>query len=87
MEKMICCKKSNAFGEVIVRKFGGSIGGSMLDENNIVWKLIDGKWTGKRSVWTFDFRCCWLEDTTIDNVKSWWCGGKDANYTEIFYRN
>ena len=30
----------------------------------------------KRSVWTFDFRACWLEDTTIDNVKSWWCGGK-----------
>jgi hypothetical protein len=28
-----------------------------------------------------------LEDTTIDNVKSWWCGGKDADYTEIFYND
>ena len=76
-------KISNIFGEAIVR----AIGGSMLDANNVYWKYIDGKWIGKRSVWTYDFRACWLEDTTIDNVKSWWCGGKDADYKEIFYRD
>lgn len=54
-----------------------------LDENNIIWKHIDDKFIGKRSVWTNDFRACWLEDTTLDNIKSWWCG-KDANYDEIF---
>ena len=74
-------KETNIFCEAIVR----TAGGCMLDANNVVWKLIDGKWIGKRSVWTFDFRSCWLEDTKIDNVKSWWCGGKDADYTEIFY--
>ena len=57
---------------------------SFLDSNNIVWKFVDNQWIGKRSVWTFDFRTCWLEDTTPENVKSWWCG-KDANYSEIFY--
>ena len=56
---------------------------SMLDENNISWKLIDGKMIGKRSVWTYDFRSCWLEDTTKNNVKTWWCG-EDADYNEIF---
>jgi hypothetical protein len=74
---------TNIFCEAIVM----AVGGYMLDANNIVWKVIDGKWIGKRSVWTFDFRSCWLEDTTIYNVKSWWCGGKDADYTEIFYRD
>lgn len=64
----------------------GIVGGCILDHNNIEWKLVEGKWIGKRSVWTFDFRACWLEDTTIENVKSWWCG-KDADYTEIFYRD
>ena len=80
---MVYDKISNIFGEAIVR----TAGGCMLDANNVVWKLIDGKWIGKRSVWTFDFRSCWLEDTTIENVKSWWCCGKDADYTEIFYRD
>jgi hypothetical protein len=75
--------RSNIFCEGIVKTYGGW----MLDENNIVWKLIDEEWIGKRSVWTFDFRACWLEDTTIDNVKTWWCGGKYANYEEIFYRD
>lgn len=56
---------------------------SFADSNNVVWKIIDGKRIGKRSVWTFDNRSCWLEDTTIENVKSWWCGGKDADYDEI----
>lgn len=56
---------------------------SSIDGNNIVWKVIDGKMIGKRSVWTLDWRSCWLEDTTKENVKTWWCG-KDADYNEIF---
>lgn len=60
---------------------------SFLDKKNIVWKWVNNKWIGKRSVWTFDLRACWLEDTTNDNIKSWWCGGKDADYTEIFLRD
>lgn len=57
---------------------------SYLDSNNIVWKMIKGEWIGKRSVWTLDWRACWLEDTLSDNVKSWWCGGENADYTEVF---
>lgn len=62
-----------------------TVGGCFLDSDNILWKIVDGKWIGKRSVWTFDFRACWLEDTTVDNVKTWWCG-KDSDYSEIFKR-
>jgi hypothetical protein len=78
-----CNILSNVLGEVICGEYDKT---SFLDANNIVWKSIDGKWIGKRSVWTLDFRGCWLEDTTIDNVKSWWCG-KGANYTEVFKRS
>lgn len=62
--------------------------GCFCDSNNIVWKMDGptGEWIGKRSVWTYDFRSCWLEDTVIDNVKSWWCGGPDADYKEEFKR-
>jgi hypothetical protein len=56
---------------------------SFADKNNIVWKIIDGKMIGKRSVWTLDWRSCWLEDTTKENVKTWWCG-QDSDYNEIF---
>lgn len=75
-------KISNIICEIIIR----NVGGSFLDSNNILWKLIEDKWIGKRSVWTFDLRACWLEETTIENVKSWWCGGEYADYTEVFYR-
>lgn len=81
---MVYNKFSNVIGEAIVRNCP-EIKGSMLDANNIVWKVVDEKWIGKRSVWTFDKRACWLEDTTIDNVKSWWCGGENADYNEVFY--
>lgn len=54
-----------------------------LDENNISWRWVDNKWIGKRSVWTFDYKACWVEETTIENVKSWWCG-KNEDYNEIF---
>lgn len=77
--KMICNKTSDIISESIVR----TIGGCFLDTNNVLWKLVNEKWIGKRSVWTYDYRACWLEDTTIDNVKSWWCGGVNADYTEI----
>lgn len=80
---MVYNEMSNVIGEVIATTYGGEL----LDSNKVVWKLIDGKWIGKRSVWTFDFYACWLEDTTINNVKSWWCGGKEANYKEIFCRD
>ena len=76
---------SNIIGEAIVRNCP-DIKGSMLDANNIVCKVIEGKWIGKRSVWTFDRSACWLEETTKENVKSWWCGGENANYDEVFYR-
>lgn len=74
---------SNIMAESLIES---GVGGCFLDSKNIVWKLIDGEWIGKRSVWTLDWRACWLENTTIDNVEIWWCGGKDADYTEIFYR-
>lgn len=59
------------------------VGGSYLDSNNIGWKYVNGEYIGKRTVWTFDLRACWLEETTIDDVKSWWCG-IDADYSEVF---
>lgn len=74
---------SNFLGESIVRSLNHK--SCFLDKNNISWKIVNNKWVGKRSVWTFDFRACWLEDTTIENVKSWWCG-KHSDYTEIFKR-
>ena len=59
---------------------------SYMDKNKIVWKIVYGEKIGKRSVWTFDNRACWLQDTTPENVKSWWCG-ENADYNEIFKRN
>ncbi len=74
-------EKSHIFAESIIRKSPSDT--SFMDSDNIVWKVIDDKFIGKRSVQTLDFRACWLEDTTIQNVKSWWCG-KDSDYSEIF---
>ena len=54
-----------------------------LDKDNILWKTVDGEMIGKRSVWTFDNRACWLQDTKSENVKAWWCG-ENADYNEIF---
>lgn len=72
---------SNSIAEAVISGLGGS--GCFMDKNNIVWKFVNGEWVGKRSVWTFDRRSCWLEDTTVDNVKEWWCGEK-SDYNEIF---
>ena len=60
---------------------------NFLDSNNILWKWVNDEWIGKRSVYTFDLRACWLEDTTIDKVRSFWCGGKDADYNEIYKKD
>lgn len=73
--------KENVLAESLISVFGGRY----LDGNNISWKIVDGEFIGKRSVWTFDFRACWLEETNIDNVKTWWCG-KEADYSETFKR-
>lgn len=70
---------TNDLGEKLARE----VNSHLLDDDNISWKLVNDEWIGKRSVWTYDFRACWLEDTTEDNVKSWWCG-KDADYNEEF---
>jgi len=70
---------STEYAKVIAK----NLNAPFLDSNNILWKTHNSEWIGKRSVWTFDFRACWLEDTDISNVKSWWCG-KDADYNEIF---
>lgn len=56
---------------------------SWLDKNNIVWKKVDSEIIGKRSVWTKDLKASWLEETTTDNVESWWCG-KENDYNETF---
>lgn len=56
----------------------------LLDKNNILWKFINNEWIGKRSVYTKDLRSCWLEDTTEENIRTYWCGGKNANYKETF---
>ena len=73
---------TNIVAESIVRV---NSSGRFLDKDNISWRLINNEWIGKRSVWTKDFRACWLEETTKENVKTWLLG-KDADYQEIFKR-
>lgn len=85
LEFMYSDNFSNMIGEAGARSNDNK--GCFLDGDNFVWKVINGEWIGKRSVWTFDFRACWLEDTVLENVKSWWCGGIDADYLEIFKRD
>lgn len=77
-------KIEERYSHILGKSLAKVSGGTMLDKDLISWSLVDGKWIGKRSVWTFDFRACWLENTTAENVKSWWCG-VDADYTETFY--
>lgn len=71
--------------EELVRCFE-HLNGSLFDHNNIVWKVVNGDWIGKRAVYTFDNSACWLEDTNPENIKSW-LHGRDADYKEIFIRN
>jgi hypothetical protein len=59
---------------------------SYLDSDNILWKIINDEWIGKRSVQTSDLRVVWLEQTkTPDEVKKWLCGS-DNDYNETFKR-
>lgn len=69
---------------IVARVFAETFKGRVLDANNIEWKMVDGKWIGKRAVWTKDWRACWLEETTRENVLSWDWHGEDADYDEIF---
>jgi len=73
---------SNCIGESFARHFSGA---SLLDSNRIVWKIVNDSWIGKRSVFTKDYRACWLEETTKENIQTYWCG-KHSDYTEIFLR-
>jgi hypothetical protein len=73
----------NLICEALVREFGAHCG--VLDENKIYWKVVCGEWIGKRSVYTFGLRSCWLEEVKNEDIKSWWCG-KDSDYSEIFKR-
>lgn len=68
-----------SYGKILAKEFKGVF----LDKDNIAWKFVGDEWIGKRSVWTYDYRACWLEETTKDNVKSWWCG-ENADYSEVF---
>jgi hypothetical protein len=58
---------------------------AVLDQNNILWRFVDGRYIGKRQVTIFGNGFCWLENTTKDNVK-YWPHGEDADYSQIFYR-
>jgi len=82
-ENKIVTTSNNKFAEGIMIFLG--VDGDYLDGNNILWRIHDGKWIGKRSVYCLDFTCKWLEETIFEKIKSWWCG-KDSDYQEIFYR-
>jgi len=73
--------ETNKMGEMIARVYNSTF----LDSDKILWKLIDGEWIGKRSVYMKDLSCKWLEDIDVENIKSWWCG-KESDYKQIFKR-
>lgn len=56
---------------------------SFLDKDNILWRYIDDVWVGRRSVWTKDFRAVWLDEVSLQDIKSYWCGDT-ADYNEQF---
>ncbi len=56
-----------------------------MDYKKIIWKVIGTKIIGKRGVTTNDGKKCWLEDTTPEEVKSFWYG-ENADYFEEFNR-
>lgn len=59
--------------------------GSYLDKDNILWKTVNGIWTGKRAIQKFDCSVSWFENTKTEDIKMW-LHGKEANYNETFYR-
>lgn len=79
--------------EVCLEDLSNAFGATILDENFISWKYIDGKWIGKRAVTTNTNRACWIDevnkfdtDKFKDSIKSYSCG-EDADYSEIFYKD
>lgn len=82
----LCLNESDTRDNLMVEIMCREHGGSFLDKNNIVWKVVNNKWIGKRSVFTVGLRACWLEELNSEGVKSWWCG-KDADYSEVFTRD
>lgn len=77
-------KLSNTIGQAFVMVFGESA--SFLDSDNILWKMVEDNWIGKRSVWTKDYRAVWIEETEKENIEKYWCG-KESNYSEVFTRD
>ncbi len=80
---MIYNKITNKLAENLVISNENS---SFLDGNNILWKITENGWVGKRSVYTFNLQTLWLEDTNFEDIKTWWCG-INSDYNEIFKNN
>ena len=59
---------------------------SYLDSNNVLWKVVNGVWVGKRSVQTKDLAVSWVDDINIEEIKKFLCG-KYADYKEEFFRS
>jgi len=68
---------------IVAQEITRAVGGCFLDCNNILWKWVNSEWIGKRSVYTFDLRSKWLEETSHSNIKIYRFG-IDADYSEIF---
>lgn len=67
------------------KDFIKEIGGSYLDEDNILYKHTDNNIVGKRCVSSKGgFRYCWLEDVPKDEMVHKYLHGKEANYNETF---
>ena len=67
--------------------------GGILTPDCKYWVYDGSKWIGKRAVQTKNLRSCWIEDVSkydtkkdIDSIVHYLCG-KDADYTEIFYKD
>lgn len=78
---------TNTFNQAISEAICRDMGGSMLDSNNIVWKIVNNEWIGKRGVYTVDYRSCWLEDTASEKIRRWWNDNPNVDYSQIFTRN
>lgn len=76
--------ESNMLSEAIC-KFSTELKPSFLDNKNILWKISNGEWIGKRSVYTKELRACWINDLRGESIRSWWCG-KESDYEEVFKR-
>jgi len=57
-----------------------------LDSKNILWKVVNDVWVGKKSVQTKDLSVRWIDDVNIEEIKKLLCG-KDADYKDEFFRS